>query len=451
MVTWTTSSPGDGLHDDVWDVEEIIGVVIVCMLVPFIIIGNVFVIYAVAKFKRLQMPTNYFLVSLAGADICTGIFIPFITIIEVYKVKVDNITLCLAAHCLTMTVGGASMLCLSAVAYDRYMAISRPLEYMAIVTERKIVIFTVASWIYATLIAWAPLYGWYTPLAPSGECSFQLIRSEALVLLLVAMFLPPYVIIFYCYAKIMTVARHHVCAIAAMEMAIHTQLETHFLQRDTKYAKTLAIVIGLYMLLWLPYQLSILVEVVSSVVIEDWVRNYLAFLCYLNSGLNPWVYAFRNKDFKYAFHQMLEGMSHCACERLERTDSMWSALGSSRTRSLSTGNIATTHESQMPPLYVTNSALDLAHIETPTPVAEKRRGSIVHTRGRLGSLHPDDMMSMRSSDGSVCISNVLNHRDSLTLTRESITMKKSLILAWSGPVREHGNIEEDPTEDSDGA
>ena len=103
-------------------------------------------------------------------------------------------------------------------------------------------------------------------------------------------------------------------AIAAVQSSLQRQIEMNFKTKDTKYAKTLAIVMGFFIVLWLPYQLCIIMELVSDIMIDDWLRDYLFLLAYCNSGINPWIYAFRNKDFKRAFSDILSDWSHLCCK-----------------------------------------------------------------------------------------------------------------------------------------
>jgi hypothetical protein len=206
--------------------------------------------------------------------------------------------------------GAASILSLAAVAYDRYTAIAKSLRYVEIVTVRKIVVFTVTAWIYAALVGFSPLFT--TPRLPHDyirpSCDYRLIHDHALILLLAGVFLPAYLVIFYCYSQIWCVARRHARAIAAVEYSVHRSYQLQFFAKDTKYAKTLAIVIGFFVVLWLPYQVCLLLEVLRHEKVEDWIRNYLALLSYLNSGINPWVYAYRNSDFRTAYKKIGESL-----------------------------------------------------------------------------------------------------------------------------------------------
>ncbi|XP_046355864.2 histamine H2 receptor-like [Haliotis rufescens] len=295
----------------IWEIEEIVGVVVTAILVPFILGSNFLVILAVSKFKRLQIPTNYFLVSLAAADIFIALVIPFVICVDILKDSISDIYLCLSPNRILMMACGVSILTLAAIAYDRYTALVNPLEYVSVMTVKKISILVSLSWIYSAAIAWLPLFShWHEDIDIDSEpCSFRLLHSNAHVLFLSAVFAPACLAIFFCYFRIYIVARHHARAIAAVESSVRHNIQMRYIMKDTKYAKTLALVMGVFLFLWLPYLTCLFSEVIANVFVNDWIRNYLSFLAFLNSGVNPWVYAFKNNEFKAAFKRIFK--EHC--------------------------------------------------------------------------------------------------------------------------------------------
>ncbi|XP_052659071.1 adenosine receptor A2b isoform X2 [Harpia harpyja] len=91
------------------------------------IAGNVLVCWAVAINSTLKNATNYFLVSLAVADIAVGLLaIPFaITISIGFQVDFHS---CLFFACFVLVLTQSSIFSLLAVAIDRYLAIKIPLR-----------------------------------------------------------------------------------------------------------------------------------------------------------------------------------------------------------------------------------------------------------------------------------------------------------------------------------
>lgn len=91
------------------------------------IIGNVLVCWAVAINTTLKNATNYFLVSLAVADILVGFLaIPFaITISIGFNTDFHG---CLFLACFVLVLTQSSIFSLLAVAVDRYLAVKIPLR-----------------------------------------------------------------------------------------------------------------------------------------------------------------------------------------------------------------------------------------------------------------------------------------------------------------------------------
>ena len=286
-----------------WVANEFISISIVSIFVPIILCSNVMVVISVLKFKRLQIPTNYFITSLAIADILIAVALPFYVTVELTPMRVSDDALCLAANRVLMTAGGVSILTLATIAYDRFTAITYPLEYIMLMTKRKIFILVIFSWLYSSIVCWIPvMFGWHGHVKEHFSlCSNNVLDRKSRILFICAIFTPACSSILYFYWKIFRIARHHANAIADMENSLRHRLEVKFVKSDTKYAKTIAIVIGVFLFLWLPYQICLLLNFVGYSEQSQWVNNYLMLLAFLNSGVNPWVYAYQNADFKSAF------------------------------------------------------------------------------------------------------------------------------------------------------
>lgn len=91
------------------------------------IVGNVLVCWAVSINSNLKTATNYFLVSLAVADILVGcLAIPFAITISI-GLPCDFYG-CLFLACFVLVLTQSSIFSLLAVAIDRYLAVKIPLR-----------------------------------------------------------------------------------------------------------------------------------------------------------------------------------------------------------------------------------------------------------------------------------------------------------------------------------
>uniref|UniRef100_A0A8C8VKC1 5-hydroxytryptamine receptor 1A n=1 Tax=Pelusios castaneus TaxID=367368 RepID=A0A8C8VKC1_9SAUR len=80
------------------------------------------------------------------------------------------------------------------------------------------------------------------------------------------------------------------------------------LARERKTVKTLGIIMGTFILCWLPFFIVALVLPFceSRCYMPDWLGAVINWLGYSNSLLNPVIYAYFNKDFQSAFKKILK-------------------------------------------------------------------------------------------------------------------------------------------------
>ncbi|KAF2880090.1 hypothetical protein ILUMI_26082 [Ignelater luminosus] len=94
----------------------------------FAIVGNSLVITVFCKERRLRRRTNYYIVSLAAADLLVGLLgIPFALLAAVGLPT--NLHACLFTVSLLVVLCTISIFCLVAVSVDRYWAILYPMGY----------------------------------------------------------------------------------------------------------------------------------------------------------------------------------------------------------------------------------------------------------------------------------------------------------------------------------
>ncbi|KAI1304204.1 Dopamine receptor 2 [Halotydeus destructor] len=90
------------------------------------------------------------------------------------------------------------------------------------------------------------------------------------------------------------------------------------LSKETKAAKTLGIVMGVFILCWLPFFVTnILMGLCRHCISDpDLVGSIVTWLGWLNSGMNPVIYACWSRDFRRAFEKIL--CATCLRRRRER-------------------------------------------------------------------------------------------------------------------------------------
>lgn len=87
---------------------------------------------------------------------------------------------------------------------------------------------------------------------------------------------------------------------------------------ETKAAKTLGIIVGGFILCWLPFFTMYLVRAFCPNHIHPTVFSVLFWLGYCNSAINPCIYALFSKDFRFAFKRIL----CCRCSCIQRANTL---------------------------------------------------------------------------------------------------------------------------------
>lgn len=77
------------------------------------------------------------------------------------------------------------------------------------------------------------------------------------------------------------------------------------LKRETKTARTLSIVMGGFIACWLPFFIFYLLTPFIPENNENrTIMEYLTWLGWINSAINPFIYAFYSRDFREAFGRL---------------------------------------------------------------------------------------------------------------------------------------------------
>ena len=90
------------------------------------------------------------------------------------------------------------------------------------------------------------------------------------------------------------------------------------MKRDLKAAKTVALIMGCFLIAWTPASALTVLDLFIPITQE---LAYLAYpyqliffhIAFSNSAVNPAIYAYRNKDFRYMFLKLTNKVFRCHC------------------------------------------------------------------------------------------------------------------------------------------
>jgi 5-hydroxytryptamine receptor 1 len=135
--------------------------VILTSVILVVLVGNILVILSAFRHKPLRIAQNFFLVSLAVADLTVAVFVlPFSVIYQILGRWKFGINLCKMWLTCDVLYCTASILHLCAIALDKYWAITDPLNYSQKRTVKRVLIMIGGVWVLSAVISSPPVIGW---------------------------------------------------------------------------------------------------------------------------------------------------------------------------------------------------------------------------------------------------------------------------------------------------
>ncbi|XP_073445399.1 5-hydroxytryptamine receptor 2B isoform X1 [Dendrobates tinctorius] len=324
--------------------------------------GNILVILAVSLEKKLQNATNYFLMSLAVADLLVGIFVMPIALVTIMFKPAWPLPQCLCAIWLFLDVlfSTASIIHLCAISLDRYIAIKKPIQASQFNTRAKTLIKIAVVWIISAVIAVPiPIQGLLDPETIFNTNHTCVVRTEFFKYFIIsgsmAAFFVPFAIMVVIYfltihllrkkayliknkppqrinwstvstvfqrdtapgsspekvAMLDSQRRERTLQITSDEMPIRRlssvgKKSMQTITNEQRASKVLGIVFFLFVFMWCPFFITNVASVLCDPSdcdpeVIQMLMEIFVWVGYISSGVNPLVYTLFNKTFRDAF------------------------------------------------------------------------------------------------------------------------------------------------------
>ncbi|XP_029131583.1 trace amine-associated receptor 1-like [Labrus bergylta] len=267
--------------------------------------GNLLVIISVIYFTQLHTPTNYLILSVAVADLLVGIIVfPLSMAFSLSSCLYHEDLFCKVRSSFDVTLSTCSILNLCCISIDRYYAVCQPLLYKTKVNHRTAVIMILVSWGGSALIGIGILIAGLNNEKCVERCLIDALTENIIGPILSFYF--PVIIMLCIYLKIFLVAQKQARRIQ-IKPSQSTKSGVTISKMERKATKTLAIVLGVFLLCWTPFFLCITFSPLSDNSVPVPVIETLNWLTLLNSMLNPFIYAFFYSWFRSAFTIIISG------------------------------------------------------------------------------------------------------------------------------------------------
>ncbi|XP_075415343.1 olfactory receptor 1A1-like [Tenrec ecaudatus] len=127
--------------------QEDVFFILFLFIYPITLIGNLLIILAIRSDVRLHNPMYFFLTNLSFIDILfSSVPVPKMLANHLLGSKAISFGGCLAQMYFMIAFANTDSYILAVMAYDRAVAISRPLHYTTIISPRSCVLLVVGSW-----------------------------------------------------------------------------------------------------------------------------------------------------------------------------------------------------------------------------------------------------------------------------------------------------------------
>ncbi|XP_007440156.1 5-hydroxytryptamine receptor 2B isoform X1 [Python bivittatus] len=345
------------LNSGEWNILRWAALLILIVIIPTIG-GNILVILAVSLEKKLQYATNYFLMSLAVADLLVGLFVMPIALLTLLFEKPWPLpqVLCPVWLFLDVLFSTASIMHLCAISLDRYIAIKKPIQASQYNSRATTLIKITVVWLISIGIAIPiPIRGieensekfqnFTCVLKPDRFGDFILYGSVAaffvpLAIMVVSYFLTIRVLHKKAYlinkppqrltwSTVSTVFQRDMTPGSSPEkiamldgsrkdkplsngneellirrMSTIGKKSVQSITNEQRASKVLGIVFFLFLLMWCPFFITNITSVLCKSCSEEFIQMLMeifVWIGYVSSGVNPLVYTLFNKTFREAF------------------------------------------------------------------------------------------------------------------------------------------------------
>uniref|UniRef100_A0A673B347 Trace amine-associated receptor 13c-like n=1 Tax=Sphaeramia orbicularis TaxID=375764 RepID=A0A673B347_9TELE len=256
---------------------------------------NLLVVISISHFRQLHTSTNLLLLSLAVSDFLVGFVLMPIQILLIGGCWVLGSFVCGLFYYASFILTSASVGNMVLISVDRYVAICDPLQYPTKVTPRRVRVCVCLCWAFSVFYNGLILNDFLKHPDRYNSC-----YGECIVVIdpitgavdVVLTFIGPITVIVVLYMRVFVVAvsqartmRSHIASVTHQ----HSQTVTA-LKSEVKAARTLGVVIVVFLICFCPY-------FYPSLAGQD-ISTSMAFsvfglwLLYFNSCLNPVIYAF---------------------------------------------------------------------------------------------------------------------------------------------------------------
>ncbi|KAK9955886.1 hypothetical protein ABG768_015730 [Culter alburnus] len=325
----------------------------ILVIIFFTVAGNILVIMAVSIESKLHNATNYFLCSLAVADMLVGFLVMPASLISILYDHTWPLSeqLCPMWLFLDVLFSTASIMHLCAISLDRYIGIRDPFKYSLSNSLCKTMIKIISVWSISIVLSLPiPIMGFQDKqkVFVNGTCAlneprFVLVGSS------VAFFCPLVIMVVCYYLTLRGLQKHSSSFPLESKNSKHSSAEIssksllnsgssskkftfpinkrlfvrpqdqskqgmmQAIKNEQRASKVLGIVFFLFLVMWCPFFITnVLIAICHNNCNKHLYTliNIFVWVGYVSSGVNPLIYTLFNETYRQAFARYLQCKYH---------------------------------------------------------------------------------------------------------------------------------------------
>ena len=250
--------------------------------------ANVLVLVAILRTPSLHSPSNTLLFGLALADLGVGLLVhPLFLMLILGKITKNEGVFCEAGIAIEVIANALciiSLLTVTAVSLDRYLALRLHLRYKELITIKRAIVVLVIIWIIG---AHSGTLWLYKP---------NLVKWNVIVI--IQLCLMAAIVSYFQIYRAVTRAIH---SELTMKCSVDQNCEAMNMARFKSHTLSTFLVYCLIMLCYLPYFcVVVVITVTGPSVPKRFAYDMTAVGVFINSSLNPLVYCWRLGDVRNA-------------------------------------------------------------------------------------------------------------------------------------------------------
>ena len=269
------------------------------VVASIIIVANSTLLFTTYKDPRKslrKLPAVLLITNLSLSDLLLGVLNVFLVALrDVYRSRLEHIPHVGVFKSIVYTVLSATLFVSSysiiAMSIACYVAINNPVDYKSIITRGRLKVFIAVLWF--TSIATCSL-----PLTHISEQTYTLIYLHTHVSL-------PAVLLTFIYVNVF---RALVSQTRELQTGRYDSIVTYALERERRMAMTIIIILVLFYITYIPQYITLHLlyfcnRCQQSITFHK-IDVALSRFLYINSAINPFIYAWRVSKYRRAFVQV---------------------------------------------------------------------------------------------------------------------------------------------------